>query len=246
MALEIPIAGGDTSIAPELMATRVRMVTDLLRTCGARRVLDAGCGGGDYLDRLTAAGFNAVGVEYLPDKVAGTHAARIVRGSIESLPFPQGTFDAVLLNEVLEHVPDDRRGLGEIARVLAPGALLICFSPNRLFPFETHGVMRRPMGPPALVMVPGIPYVPQCVGSRLWRYWARNYWPWELRRLIRRAGFRIRDTSYLWLTFEGITRQQSAVIRRFRHAFRWTSRVCERTPVLRLFGTSQLIVAVKR
>lgn len=246
MVLDIPIAGGDTGIAPELLATRVGMVVDLLAACGARRVLDAGCGGGDYLAPLDASGFVAIGVEYLPEKVAEKRSPRIVRGSIERLPFAEGAFDAVLLNEVLEHVPDDRQGLREIARVLTPGGVLICFSPNRLFPFETHGVLHRPTGPPGLVMVPGIPYVPQFLGSRLWRYWARNYWPWELRGLIRHAGFVINETSYLWLTFEGITRQQSAVIRRFRGGFRWLSRVCERMPGVRLFGTSQVIVAVKR
>ena len=44
-----------------------------------------------------------------------------MRGDATRMPFPDGSFDRVIAAEVLEHIPDDRRALREIARVLRPG-----------------------------------------------------------------------------------------------------------------------------
>jgi hypothetical protein len=51
----------------------------------------------------------------------------------------------------------------------------------------------------------GVPYVPMAIGKRVWTYWAPNYWPWELRRLINHSGFFVQSTGVCWLTFENIT-----------------------------------------
>lgn len=42
------------------------------------------------------------------------------RASVEALPFPDGSFDGIICNHVLEHVQDDRRAMKELRRVLAP------------------------------------------------------------------------------------------------------------------------------
>lgn len=51
-----------------------------------------------------------------------------VHCDLQSLPFEDGSFDVVICNHVLEHIPDDRRAMTELARVTAPGgfALLMC------------------------------------------------------------------------------------------------------------------------
>ena len=58
----------------------------------------------------------------------------------ESLPSPDGVFDGVLLNEVIEHVGNDRDTIREALRVTKPGGRVVIFAPNRFYPFETHGV----------------------------------------------------------------------------------------------------------
>lgn len=242
----VPIAGGDTG-TPRNLATRLRIIERSLPRSTPDPILDAGCGAGDYVAALRQRGYDVLGVEYLPEKLArpAMTGLDLIRASIEDLPFADCSFSAVLLNEVLEHVPNDRRGLQEIARVLAPHGRLICFSPNRLFPFETHGVYKKHSPQMIHPAVPGIPYIPIPLGSRLFTYWARNYWPWELRQLLRETGFRIQWTGYVWLTFEGISGAQPAVIRRTKRVLRHIAKACEATPGLRALGTSQVIVAEK-
>jgi SAM-dependent methyltransferase len=48
---------------------------------------------------------------------------------ITQIPFASGTFDVILCNHVLEHVPDDRRAIGELYRVLKHGGWAILQSP---------------------------------------------------------------------------------------------------------------------
>jgi SAM-dependent methyltransferase len=53
-----------------------------------------------------------------------------VRGTAYALPFRDGAFDRVVASEVLEHLPQDRDAMRELARVLAPGGLLAVTVPR--------------------------------------------------------------------------------------------------------------------
>jgi hypothetical protein len=79
----------------------------------------------------------------------------------------------------------------------------------------------------------------------LFQYWARNYWPWELRALVRAGGFSIERCGYVWQTFENISGHQPRLIGALRPLLRAIARALEATPGLRAFGVSQLIVARK-
>jgi N-acetylglucosaminyl-diphospho-decaprenol L-rhamnosyltransferase len=65
-------------------------------------------------------------VEYVSADLASPLAD--VRCDIQALPFADRSFDVVICNHVLEHIPDDRRAMAELARVMAPGgwAILMC------------------------------------------------------------------------------------------------------------------------
>src|SRR6185503_4599719 len=54
---------------------------------------------------------------------------RVARASAEQLPFAGGTFDLVCLFDVLEHLDDDKKALGEAFRVLRPGGLVVASVP---------------------------------------------------------------------------------------------------------------------
>lgn len=66
-----------------------------------------------------------------------------VRGSLEALPFADGSFDAVICSHVLEHVADDRRAMRELRRVLTPGSwavLQVPVAPDRAATFEDPSI----------------------------------------------------------------------------------------------------------
>jgi SAM-dependent methyltransferase len=96
------------------------------------RILDYGCGYGRTLAELSLAGFrNLFGIDFSAAMLgrAGKEVpgARLVRNDGNSLPFKDGSCDAVLLFAVLTCIPDDdhqRSLLAEIERVLRPGGLL--------------------------------------------------------------------------------------------------------------------------
>jgi SAM-dependent methyltransferase len=239
--------GHDTGAALNL-ERRLDVLARLAGSPASRRILDAGCGSGVYVEALIAGGADAYGVEFDGEAVTrgrarGVPADRISQGDLGSLDWPADSFDVVLLNEVLEHVPDDDAALVEIRRVLRDGGHLVVFSPNRLYPFETHGCTVRRTGRPVSHSIPGIPYVPVRLGRRFLRYHARNYWPWELRRKIRAAGFHVEGTEYVWQTFEGIGHDRTDWITHVSPILRRISLFLNRVPGVRAFGISQVVTA---
>ena len=77
----------------------------------------------------------------LRDRLAAVEGARYVSGDLTAefgpeeidvtdLRFEDASFDLVVCNHVLEHVPDDRRAMREIARVLRPGGAAILLVPD--------------------------------------------------------------------------------------------------------------------
>jgi 2-polyprenyl-3-methyl-5-hydroxy-6-metoxy-1,4-benzoquinol methylase len=103
------------------------------------RVLDAGCGDGinlSFLDRLAESrrwSTKLIGADYSTLRITrarNQHASGLVQTSLTALGFDDSSFDVVLCNQVLEHVPDCPTALRELRRVLRPGGLLLVGVPN--------------------------------------------------------------------------------------------------------------------
>ena len=103
------------------------------------RLLDVGCGGGLLAEELAHRGCSVTGVDPSEGSlaVARDHAARAglqieyQPGVAESLPLPDGAFDAVICCDVLEHVESPRQAAAEAARVLRSGGLYLYDTINR-------------------------------------------------------------------------------------------------------------------
>jgi SAM-dependent methyltransferase len=129
-------APGDSE--PELFELRHAFV--LANLDGGERVLDVGCGVGWFCEALVERGVAVTGVDV---SGAAVRRARARVSGVEFavcgedvLPFADGVFDVAWMGEVLEHVRDGLGMLGEVARVLEPGGLLVGSVPD-------HGWARR-------------------------------------------------------------------------------------------------------
>jgi SAM-dependent methyltransferase len=97
-----------------------------------RRLLDVGCGRGEYLSRMKDLGWDVQGVE--PDPVAAELARDIgisvSPGTLQEAAFPDDSFDAVTMSHVIEHLADPEALLAECNRILKPGGRLVVLTPN--------------------------------------------------------------------------------------------------------------------
>ena len=96
-----------------------------------RRVLDAGCGSGPLFEDLRAKGAIVTGFDSSPAMLElarqrlGDDADLQVADLSQPLPFPDGTFDDVVVSLVLHYLQDWTTPLAELRRVLKPGGRLL-------------------------------------------------------------------------------------------------------------------------
>src|SRR6266478_4051500 len=109
---------------------------------GCKRILDAGCGNGRYsrfLLREADADAIITGFDLSQRmlerarKRLGSDRVTHVAADLTRLPYADATFDAAVSGWVLEHLPDPRPGLRELARVLKPGGKLLLLATEDTF-----------------------------------------------------------------------------------------------------------------
>lgn len=109
---------------------------------GCKRILDAGCGNGRYSkfllrwadDDATVTGFD-LSQRMLKRARRRLKSPRVhhVAAELTRIPFGDDHFDAVVCGYVLEHLPDPRPGLSELARVMRPGGKLLLLATEDTF-----------------------------------------------------------------------------------------------------------------
>lgn len=104
---------------------------------GCKRILDAACGNGRYsrfLLRHADPGAHITAFDLSPNMLRrarrrlASDRVTFAVADLTRLPYADAAFDAVVCGWVLEHLPDPRPGLRELARVLAPGGKLLLLS----------------------------------------------------------------------------------------------------------------------
>lgn len=102
-----------------------------LRTA-PRRLLDIGCGRGDFLNSAARLGWDVMGLE--PDHHAATKARargiEVICGGIDQLAGQHDLFNAITVNHVIEHVHDAPGLLSASFRLLKPGGSVWISTPN--------------------------------------------------------------------------------------------------------------------
>lgn len=89
------------------------------------RVLDVGCGSGEFLAALGEAGARATGIDPAPGMIDESRRrapdAELRLGALDDLPWPDGSFDVVTAVNALQFADDTLEALGEMIRVAGPG-----------------------------------------------------------------------------------------------------------------------------
>ena len=238
MPVSQPIRGTNTA-TPQNLTYRVGKIAPYLSGCW----LDYGCAEGGYAEALLKHGASSVvGVDVEERRIIQATARGLPNATFQvfngyEVESKDNSFDGAFVNEVLEHVADEEASLRDIYRVLRPGGHLVLIAPNRWFPFEGHGA--RILDVELAFPTPLLPWLPE----RLTRNWlhARNYWPHQLVKQVQNAGFVIHETGFIWPVFETFRWLPSPVISAYRQ---WIERL-DRTPGVRRFGLSTLVIATK-
>ena len=205
-----------------------------------KAILDVGCGLGTYVRKFRGFSDDVHGVDVDPERVAEASASlpNIQVSFGESLPFPDDRFDVVFLNEVIEHVDDDRQTLAESVRVLRPGGHVVVYAPNRWFPFETHGVYfgdRFVFG-----NIPLVGYLPDLLRNRLAPH-VRAYTHRGIERLLDGLPIEVVVHRYVYPGFDNFAARNRLVGGTLRRVFYFL----EGTRLER-FGLSHFMVVRKR
>jgi SAM-dependent methyltransferase len=140
------------------------------------KILDVGCGTGANLEMLSEFGA-AEGVDVSAEALSFCQARGLVNvklGEAEHLPYEAGSFDLVTGLDVVEHLDDDRAGLGEMARVLRPGGRALLFVPAFMFLWGVQDDISNHR---------------------------RRYTLPELKRALRESGFEVERASYVNISF---------------------------------------------
>ncbi len=141
----------------EHLSRRLNAAFALAAVAPGMRVLDVGCGRGEILRRCARLGADAYGIDYAivavnlsREVIENTHGAPgrtgVSQADAKTLPFPTGSFDRVLMFDVVEHLHpwELHAALLEVQRVLKPdGRFIVHTAPNVWYDRYAYPLVRR-------------------------------------------------------------------------------------------------------
>ena len=190
----IPFASMLISRLSLLRCNADRAMRMLRLPCSGARLLDVGCGNGDYLLSMRELGWEVAGLDF--DQAAVDACARaginVQTCTLEEAGYEDNSFDAITLSHVIEHLYDPISTLACCFRLLKPNGCLYLETPNINSEGHRHfGPCWRGLEPPRHLTL---------------------FTPASLQRACEKVGFEVKRVqgvpTYLWMY------QQSSAIKR--------------------------------
>jgi 2-polyprenyl-3-methyl-5-hydroxy-6-metoxy-1,4-benzoquinol methylase len=97
------------------------------------KMLDVGCGGGRFLNRMQRIGWDVEGIDFdavATKEVASKYGFTVHTGDLRDVQLAENTYDVVVMSHAIEHVFDPESLLTEIRRILKIGGRLLLVTPN--------------------------------------------------------------------------------------------------------------------
>lgn len=129
-----------------------RLTIDHLPEVRGKRVLEIGCGRGVFARYLADQGAELVAADFSPAAIAHarvrlqSYHADVIVADAQAIPFADETFDVVISQETLEHLPEPDKGLAELVRVTKLGGTLIVTTPNYMNLIGVYRIFMRLVG----------------------------------------------------------------------------------------------------
>lgn len=233
------LAGRGLLQSPEEWAVRTRVLAESLSHLAEQflpqmegRGLDVGCQTGDLTDYLNA--HTQLSWEGIDPALVGpknsAEGAPLYSAASDNIPYPDEYFDCLLLANVFEHIPPERRyqSFIEMYRVLRPGSILVGQLPNPYFPIESHS------------RLPFMGWLPISIQRRYWRLspvpWEHDFFTVTVRHLRREAdkvGFQVLHVNNFNYPLEALpkaARPLAAIAARPMRRFPWAWQFVLRRP----------------
>ena len=210
---------------------------------GGNRLLDVGCGSGQFLRLAREHGWDVVGTEISEAAVQAARGADLpVRlGSLTTATLPEASWNVVTLWNVLDFIPNPVAEIRGAQRLLAPGGLLVARVSNLAFQSKVYRASRLLRRWPGLAT----PLAKQHFVGQV------SFNAWTLNLTLERAGFDQIEIINSMPTYgdpyrtlpRGGDRALQAV-KRFVYGLAWLMAACSGDRVL--WGSSLLARAVKQ
>lgn len=198
-----------SGLARQRRALRVMYLGDLK----PGKLLEVGTGGGRFLHRMQKAGWDVQGIEFDPAaaaRVRRKYSLQVDVGNLADLHYPSGSYDAVAMSQVLEHVHAPLALLKECHRVLRPGARLVITTPNALArAHRLYGRHWRGLEPPRHLHIFSPEALARCARTA-------GFAPLELKTLATESAGIYRASDAALAPQQASTRAAASVVRSWR------------------------------
>ncbi|MBI4937801.1 MAG: class I SAM-dependent methyltransferase [Nitrosomonadales bacterium] len=105
----------------------------MLKNMPAGKLLDVGCGGGRFMNRMKRLGWEVEGIDFdekATSKIARRYGMKTYTGDLAACALPESSYDAITMSHTIEHLFDPKTTLKECLRLLKPGGKLVVVTPN--------------------------------------------------------------------------------------------------------------------
>lgn len=177
---------------------RAKRVITELNLHPDEKILEIGCGNGYYLSLLNRLGLNLdlTGIDNdnlaLRDaaKFIGDKKVKLKLADASKIPFPNNTFDKIVMSEVIEHVLDEKAVLNEAYRVLKKGGILTLTTCNLNYSFfwdPINWVLQHLFNT----------HIKSGFWAGIWNQHTRLYKKSQIEKLVKESNFQVERSEVL-------------------------------------------------